>query len=119
MAARAYMLGKRLAIGPDCAIFEIFLLPDWNGALQRVNQPAARLECGGAMGGKDRDQNATFADLDPPQAMHHGQVANGKTLARSTGKFPQFLERHRLVSFVIEIQRAAAAAVIADHAVED
>ena len=58
--------GEGFAIGPDRSIGKIFLLPDGNGPLQSVDQPAAGVECGGAMGRGNHDQHAGFANLQPP-----------------------------------------------------
>ena len=69
-----------LSIGPNRAIFEVLLLPDGHGAFERVDKPAAGIKGGGAMSGGDRDQHAGLADLEPPQPVDNGYVANLKLL---------------------------------------
>src|SRR5580658_6308421 len=66
--------GKRLAIGPNCAILEIFLLPDGDGALEGIDEPAAGVKCRRAMGGCDDHQHAGFANLQPSQPVNHGYI---------------------------------------------
>src|SRR5713101_5406343 len=59
-----------LAIRPDRAIFEVFFFPDGNGLLEGVDDPAAGLKCGSAMGRGHHDQNAGLADFQPPQTVY-------------------------------------------------
>src|SRR5882757_5511094 len=63
-------LGKRLAIGPHCSILEIFLLPDGNSLLKRIDDPAAGLKSGAPMGRGDHNQHAGLADFQASQAVH-------------------------------------------------
>src|SRR4051812_50154211 len=60
--------GKGLSIRPHDAILEVFLLPDGDGALQGVDEPAAGVECGTTMGGCDDDQNAGFSNFETSEA---------------------------------------------------
>src|SRR5438105_2374825 len=54
---------KRLAICPNRAIFEEFFFPDRHSALQGVDQPAAGIECRGAMGRGNNNQDAGLANF--------------------------------------------------------
>src|SRR5579863_9426604 len=81
--------GKRLAVGPYCAIFKIFLFPDRDGALQCVNQPTAGIECSCAVSRKNRNQDAALANLEATQPMHDGNVANGELCASLGGEILQ------------------------------
>ena len=72
---------KGLTVGPDRAIFEVLFLPDGHGAFERVDQPAAGVESGGAMGRGDHDQHAGLADLEAAKAVHEGDIANLELLA--------------------------------------
>src|SRR5258706_15784607 len=56
---------------PDLAVLEVLLLPHRHGALERVDRVPARLEGVAAVLGRDRDQYARLADLEPPGAMEH------------------------------------------------
>src|SRR6476469_9025148 len=71
-----HILRERLAIGPHCAILEIFLLPDRHRLLNRVDQPSARVERRQPMRRVHRDHHARLADLDPPDPVHDGDVTD-------------------------------------------
>src|SRR2546430_11919106 len=88
---RSDVLGKWFAVRPNSAVFKVFFLPDGDGALESVDEPATRVECGGAMRRSDDDENTGFADFDPPQAVHDCGVANLKVLERSGNERSHFL----------------------------
>ena len=108
----------QLAVGPDGAVGEIFFLPDGNGALERVDGEAARVECGGAVGCADSDEDAGLADFETAEAVRYGNAVDGKVGVDVGGDFAQLRECHRFVRFVVEIERAAAVGVVADASVE-
>src|SRR6202789_2369697 len=110
---------KRFAIGPNCAIFEIFLLPDGNGAFEGVDEPAASVKGRRAMGGRRNHQHACLADLQPPQPVNQGYVANLELLQRLLGQRFHLLEGHSLIGLVVEIERPAPARLVAHHAFEE
>src|SRR5258708_9055133 len=64
-------LGKRLAIGPHCSILEILLLPDGNGLLKRIDDPAAGLKCRAPMGRADPNQHPWLAAFPPSHPIYH------------------------------------------------
>src|SRR6266536_1908033 len=56
---------------PDLAVLEVLLLPDRDGALERIDRVAARLERVAAVRGGDGDEHARLADLEPADAVEH------------------------------------------------
>ena len=63
---------RQFAIGPDGAVFEIFLFPDGDGAFQGVDGVATGFESGGAVRGAYGDEDASFADFQAAQAVGDG-----------------------------------------------
>ena len=61
---RNWRIGRPFAIGPDGAVFEIFLFPDGDGALESVDGVAASVESGQTMGSADGDEHAGFANFE-------------------------------------------------------
>src|SRR5436190_8833281 len=102
--------GKRLSVGPYRAVFEKFLLPDRDRALEGINHPAAGVEGRGPVRGKYRNQDAAFADFDPPQPVNDGDIAHRKFLPRFRSQILKLAERHAFVGFVLEVKRPAVAA---------
>ena len=78
----------------------------WAGLLQRVDQPAARIESRCAMRRGHRDQHAGLADFQLPQPMHQAYVSNLKVLHGLRRERVHLLQRHLLVGFVHQIQRS-------------
>src|ERR1017187_1076392 len=58
-----------LAIGPGGSVGEELLFPDGYGFLERVDDPAAGVKGGGAMGAGDHDDDAAVADLQTADAV--------------------------------------------------
>jgi hypothetical protein len=110
--------GRQFAIGPDGAVFEIFLFPDGDGALQGVDGEAAGFECGWAMRSADGDEHAGFADFQAAQAVGDGYAVDGEFFVDGGRDFADFGQGHRLVGFVIEIKSAAAVGLVADASVK-
>ncbi len=110
---------KRLAIGPDGAVLEVFFLPDGHGAFQSINEPAAGFESGGAVGRGDHNGDAGLADLQTAEAVHEGNIADGKFRQRLLRQQFHLFERHFRISFVIQVERAATAGVVADYSLEN
>src|SRR6202043_3071885 len=105
--------------GPDGAVDEVLLLPDGDGLLEGVDDPAAGFEGGAAVGGGDRDEDAGLADFKPAQAMDEDDVADAEAGDGFGGERAHLFERHLLVGLVVEEEGLAAAGVVADDAVED
>ena len=51
--------------------------------------------------------------------MDERNIANGEFRLRFFRQPAEFLQRHFLIGFVVEVKRLAAAAVIAHHAIEN
>jgi hypothetical protein len=71
---------KRLAIGPDRAVFKVFFLPYRYGLFQGIDQPAARLKCCPPMRRRHPDQDACLSNFQPAQAMNQADIPDFKTL---------------------------------------
>jgi hypothetical protein len=108
----------QLAVGPGGAIGEVFLFPDGDGALKRVDRKAASVESGGSMWRADGDEDAGLADFESAEAMRDGDAIDCELCVNVGGDFAQLRERHRFVGFVIKVERAAAVGIVADAAVE-
>jgi hypothetical protein len=70
------------------------------------------------MRGADGDEDARFADLKAAEAVDDGDAMNWKFGVDLGGDVADFGEGHRLVGFVIEVERGAAMGFVADAAVE-
>src|SRR6266850_460525 len=110
--------GRKFAIGPDGAVFEVLLFPDGDGALKGVNGEAAGVKGGSAMSRADSDEDAGFADFETAEAMDDGNAVNGELFVQLGRDFSHFGEGHGFVSFVIEIERGAIVGLIADEAIK-
>ncbi len=71
------------------------------------------------MGGGNGDEDAGFADDEAAEAMDDGDVADAEVLDGLGAEKLHLRECHLLVGFVVEVQGAAAAGVVANDAVED
>ena len=104
---------------PDGAVDKGLLLPDGHGLLERVDQPAAGLEGLRAMRRGDHDQHAGLADLQAAEAVNDRDVAHAEAGDGLVRQLLHLLGGHLFVGFVVEMERAAAAGVVAHDAVED
>src|ERR1700752_1694241 len=59
---------------PDLAVLEMLLLPHRDGALERVDRVAARVEGVAPMRGGHGDEHRGLADLEPADAMQDGDT---------------------------------------------
>ena len=78
--------GKRLAVSPDCAIGKGLFLPDRHFLFERVNEPAAGLESGRAMGSGHHDQHAGLADFEMAETVNHGYMTDREAMACLLGQ---------------------------------
>ena len=92
-----------LPIRPHRTIFKKLLFPDRHRALQSVNQPAACVERCASMRGSHYDENAGFTYSYVPESMHNAHFPDSKLLQCTFAKTFHFLQRHRFVSFILEI----------------
>lgn len=109
---------RHLAIGPDGAVLEVFLLPNRNSALEGVDGEAASFEGGRPVCRTDRDENAGLANFEPAKPMRNGDEVDGKFLAELDSNFSDFRKRHGFVSFIVQIERAPSTRMIAHATVE-
>src|SRR5258708_28006002 len=104
---------KRLAISPYRSVNKGFLFPDGHGFLEGVDEPAAGFVGMAAMRRGHDDEYAGFADLQAAETVNDRDVAHaeaGESFARKLVHLPG---GHLFVGFVVEIERLAAAAVVA------
>lgn len=66
----------------------------------------------------DGDKNAGFADLEAAEAVDDGDAMDWKFGVHFRSDLADFGEGHRLVGFVVEVERGAAMGFVADAAVE-
>src|ERR1700693_4026922 len=76
-AVRILRDGRKLAVGPDGAVFEVFLFPNRNRALEGIDGVAAGVERRGPVRGADRDEHAGLADFEAAEAVGDGYAVNG------------------------------------------
>src|SRR5947207_14998205 len=69
---------------PHLAVLEVLLLPHRDGALERVDRVAARLERVATVRRRHGDQHGRLADLEPASPMQHGHAADAGP-ARTNG----------------------------------
>src|ERR1700722_9205453 len=74
-------LRRFFPFGPNRAPGEIFLLPDRDRALQRVNRVAASFESLPAMRGTHSDQNARLANFKPAEPVKNREAMNRDSFA--------------------------------------
>src|SRR5271154_918920 len=118
VGGRNGFLRGNFALGPDGASGEVFLFPDGNGTLQRVNCITASVESGTAVRGADGDEYAGFANLEAAKPMDDREAMNLKFGANLRANFAHFSERHGLISFVFEIERLLPTKIVAHESVE-
>src|ERR1700688_259910 len=107
------------AIGPDCSVFEVFLLPDGHGLFERIDQPTASFESLGPMCGGYRNQDTGLAHFQPSQAMHHSYLADAMQADRLFGQGLHLAQGHLRVRFVDQKKGAPSPSVVADDAIEN
>src|ERR1019366_6715567 len=112
------LCGRDFPFGPDGAVAEEFLLPNRDAAFERIDAEAAGVECGGAMRGADRNQHRGLTDFKPAKPVNHRETPDREFLAHLGADFPHFGQGHRLVGFVLQIQRGTVAGMVAYDAFE-
>src|SRR5215469_3749767 len=110
--------GKGFAIGPHRAVFEVLLLPYGNSFFEGIDEPAAGVKCRPAMRRGHCNQHAGLADLEPSEPMDDGDIANWELLQGSCCQRCHLLQRHVLVSLIVEIESPASARLIPDDALK-
>src|SRR5882672_7751280 len=79
----------------------------------------AGVEGGAAVAGGDDNGDAGFADVEMPKTVDHGDSVDVPGLANEDADLFQFLECHRFVGFVNQMQRALPFRVVTNHALEN
>src|SRR5205823_12590 len=102
------------AFDPDFAVFEIFFFPDGNDFFELVDRVVAGVEGGAAVGGRDDDSDAGFADVEMPEAVDHGNAVDVPGLAHENTDLLEFPESHRLVRLINEMQGALTLGIVPD-----
>ena len=111
--------GEGLAIRPDRAIGKGLALPDGDGLLEGVDDPAASLEALAAMAGSDNDEHTGVAYFVMAEAVDDGDAMDAESRARLYAQLAQLAKGHFFIALVIEVESGAPAAVVADAAVKD
>src|SRR6266568_5954704 len=99
---------RTFAFDPNLAIFKNFFLPNRNGAFQFANGPLAGFKGSTSVRSADGDNDAGLADLQAAGAMNDADVGDVESLVSLCSQSFHLTQSHRLVSFVNEMQRAAA-----------
>src|SRR5207248_8230043 len=96
-ARRRSRHGREFAIGPDCSILKILLLPDRHSPLERVYSKPASVKGRGTVWRADGNKNASLADFAAPEPVDHGNALNPVFLMNLTADFADFGDGHGLV----------------------
>src|ERR1700726_3257727 len=81
------LCGRNFSLGPCRAVSEKLLLPDRHSALERIDAEPAGVERGGAMGRGDCDEHGSLTDLEPPEAVNHGETLDREFFAHLPADF--------------------------------
>jgi len=66
----------------------------------------------------DRNEDACFTDVQAPEAVHHGDAVDGKSLVELHANLAHFGQRHGLVSFIFKVFRGAPVRFLAHETIE-
>src|SRR5437667_6579086 len=109
-----------LEADPHFPVLEVLLLPDGNGALQRIDGELAGLEGILAMGGGNRDEHAGLADLQPSDTVEDGHALDLRPAgAQGFTDLAHLRLGHRRVRLVLEEFHRAGAGLVAHSGRED
>src|SRR5262249_30178809 len=100
------------------AIGKEFLFPHRHFCLDAVHGVGTGFKSGVTVGSGDSDDNAALANLEPANAMHHGNRTNGKFLLHLGAYVGQLLFCHHGIPFVLQILYWAAIKIIAHNTIE-
>src|SRR5271157_3141753 len=105
-------------VSPNSSILKILLFPDRHGALQHINGKPAGIKCRRPVRRADRNTDACFADVQPSEAMHHGDPVYGKSFVDLRANLAHFGQRHGFVSFIFKVFCGPAVRFVADETIE-
>src|SRR6185436_19639336 len=103
---RVLTIRVHLWLNPFFTIFVNFLLPDGNGPFELFDGPLTGLEGCSAMRCAGGDDDACFANLETPGAMHDAEVRDFELLVSFGAEAFHFTHGHLVVRFVNEIKRS-------------
>src|SRR5579864_8535583 len=108
--------GERFAISPHRAVLKVLFLPNRHAFLEIIDQPLASLEGSRTMCRGHGHKHAGFADVHSPKTVNDHRLPYVELSLALVRQQLHLLQCHRLISFVIEKQRLAAAAVVPHNA---
>src|SRR3990170_5320798 len=112
------LAAQRLALDPDLAALPDLLLPDRHDLLEPVDQVVTGLERLPAVRRGDGDEERRLADLQAARAVLHRNVRDRPAGHRLLGELAHHARRHLRVGVVLQVEDAAAPAVVPDDAQE-
>src|SRR5262245_60842500 len=105
---------------PDFAVLEVLLLPHRDGALERVDRVAARVEGVAPMRSGHGDEHRGLADLEPADAVQDGHALDlGPARADRLPDLAELGLGHRRVRLVLEELHRSPARLVAYDAREE
>src|ERR1700686_3364248 len=110
--------GVALPLDPNLAVLKKFFLPNRHRAFEFAYGPFAGLKCRAAVRCADGDDYAGLADFQTPGPVHDTDVGDVELLMRLLAQALHLANRHRRVSIVNQMERAAAASPLARITVE-
>src|SRR3990172_4398147 len=110
------LAAQRLALDPDLAALPYLLLPDRDGLLEPVDKVVAGLERRLAVRRGDGDEKRRLADLQAARAVLHSDAGDRPAGHRLLGDLSHHPRRHLRVGVVLQVEEAAAPAVVPDDA---
>src|SRR5208283_1682735 len=105
-------------VRPNGSILKMLLFPDRNCALQSINGKLACVERRRPVRRADGNKDACFADVQPSEAMHHGDPVNGKPFVDLRANLAHFRQRHGFISFIFKVFCGPAMRFVAHETIE-
>src|SRR5574341_1064044 len=100
------------------AIGKELLFPYRDFSLHALHGIGTGFKSGVTVGGGHRDDDAALANLEPTNAMHHGNLTDGKFLLHLGTNLGQLFFCHRGIGFVLQILDWAAIKIVAHNTIE-
>jgi hypothetical protein len=107
-----------IALYPDFASREVFLLPDGHTGFEAIDRFGTRVEGRLTMGRGDDNHNTRFTDREPPQTMHDRHFADRVLRSQLTAQLFHEAQRHGFIAFVFKKFGRASLGVISNDALE-
>src|SRR5262249_24384909 len=106
------------AFDPHFAVDEEFFFPDGDQSLQSIDSFQRGFKRTLPLLSRYDYGDAGFADIDPAEAMHPGDAADGESMRYFSANFGHNFDGHRLIAFVFKIGGGSAFGIIPSHAFE-